>query len=135
MPDFAFSMSGKEPAKWAQGDQQASSTLRLDMKFDLPGSFPSPIREIVGKLVYLAPHALQLLVRDSDQLRLVQEAGDGVGREHALGVAQQPGAIGIVGGFRDRLVERVERLRLVADIVVVLRVFDEVERFDMGDDG
>ncbi len=68
-------------------------------------------------------------------MRLEQEAGGGIGREQALGVAQQPGTIGLVCGFRDLLVERVEGVRPVAGVIIVLGVFHEVERLNMGDNG
>src|SRR4051812_16952030 len=64
-------------------------------KIQLPGLFPSPFREVVGIEGNLGPHAFQFPARDRDQLRLEQEAGGGVGGEHALGVAQKPRAIGV----------------------------------------
>ena len=76
-----------------------------------PDLFPGPFREVVGVQGNLGPHAFQFPVRDRDQLRLEQEAGGGVGREHALGVAQKPRAIGIVGSFRNLLA----RLKSVQD--------------------
>ncbi len=54
-----------------------------------------------------------------------------VGRQHALGVAEQLGAAAWSGVATDLLVKRVERLVVVAEIVIRLGELDEVERLDM----
>src|SRR5262249_55668670 len=116
-----------EPAGCRRGDATRGAVADASTSAEMRKSLlPRPGREIVLELRGFLPHALEALAADADELRLEQEAGHGIGREHALGIAEQFRAIGLARRRHDLLVEIVEGLRVVAEIVVGLGQLAEI---------
>lgn len=92
------------------------------------GSTPGKCCQVVGKNRHFLPQALDGLLGNGRELRLVHEPVGRVGRQQFLCVTQQLVALGRVAGVLDLVEQGTELFRLVAPVVVRLGVVAQVGR-------